>query len=234
MPDPISRKMIGPTFGVEARYSGMPPLTPYHAIGHTSRIVALLGLLLTGTIACTEAAAQESVEAQLTGTPTREATEAHLTRTPTRDAALTQRPSTHERGPWWTAWSWAAPHDRILAGMTSIHLYHLDEGWNGNGAVGLVAKGFFGATFITTNGPRGWVLGVERAWLEGAVGPVRTMLGFRTGLVYGYNRDLGYVAEWSPILPYIQPLALIRLGPATVDLAYTWVVVSLTGGLTLW
>ena len=60
------------------------------------------------------------------------------------------------------------------------------------------------------------------------------MLGFRTGLVYGYDRRLGYVAEAVAILPYAQPLAMIRLGPASLDFSYTWVVVSVTGGLTLW
>jgi hypothetical protein len=138
------------------------------------------------------------------------------------------------RGPWWTGWSWASPHDRLIVVMTSAHLYELEEGWTENGALGLIAGGFFGASFITTHGPRGWVLGVERAWLEGSWGPARTMLGFRAGLVYGYDERLGSVAGAIPILPYAQPLAMLRLGPASLDLAYSWVVVSLTGGLTLW
>ena len=58
--------------------------------------------------------------------------------------------------------------------------------------------------------------------------------GFRSGLVYGYDRRLGWVAEELPILPYGQPVLLARAGPLTVDLTYTWVVFSFTFGAALW
>ena len=70
------------------------------------------------------------------------------------------------RGPWWTLWSWRTPHDRIVAGMITTHLYELDETPANNQALGVVYKGVVGATFITTHGPRGFVLALERAWLE--------------------------------------------------------------------
>lgn len=115
-----------------------------------------------------------------------------------------------------------------------MHLYELDQGFKNNWAVGAVRGGFFAATFITTHGPRGWVAGIERAWLEGSVGPIGTMVGFRAGLVRGYDERLGRIAEELPILPYGQPVLMARLGPATLDFTYTWVVVSLTGGLAVW
>jgi hypothetical protein len=115
-----------------------------------------------------------------------------------------------------------------------MHLYEIEEGWDSNGALGVIAGGFVGATFITTHGPRGWMVGFERAWLEGSWGPLQTMLGFRSGLVYGYDERLGSVAEAFPILPYAQPIALVRLGPATVDFSYTWVVVSFMAAVTVW
>lgn len=118
--------------------------------------------------------------------------------------------------------------------MTTVHVYSLDEGFANNWAFGAIGNGFFGATFITTHGPRGWAAGFERAWAEGSWGPVRTMVGFRGGLVYGYDRRLGWVADKVPILPYGQPVLLARAGPVTVDLTYTWVVTSFTLGLTLW
>lgn len=139
-----------------------------------------------------------------------------------------------QRGPWWTLWSWQTPHDRLIVGMITTHLYELDEAPTNNDAIGLVYGGVLGATFITTHGPRGFVIAFERAWLEGALGPVRTMLGFRAGLVYGYDERLFELADHTPILPYGQPVLLARAGPVSLDLTYTWVVVSLTAGVSIW
>jgi len=139
-----------------------------------------------------------------------------------------------ERGPWWTLWSWRSPHDRILAGAFTIHLYNLGAAPTNSHSIGLIYNGVLGATFITTKGPRGWVVAFERAWLEGSWGPTRTMLGFRAGLVYGYDERLFAMAGILPIFPYGQPLALIRWGPASLDVTYTFVVVSATASVTFW
>ena len=148
--------------------------------------------------------------------------------------AETEAPPTPERGPWWTLWSRPSPHDRLIVGMITTHLYELDEAPTNNWAIGFVYRNVVGATFITTHGPRGWVLAFERAWLEGTLGPMRTMLGFRAGLVYGYDERLFPLAEHTPILPYGQPVFLVDAGPVSLDFTYTWVVVSLTAGITLW
>ena len=62
-------------------------------------------------------------------------------------------------------------------------------------------------------------------------GLVGVMLGFRAGLLYGYDERLGWIAGKVPIIPLLQPVVYGRLGPVTADLTYTWVVVSLTAGL---
>ncbi|MEM7417722.1 MAG: hypothetical protein AAF389_19695 [Gemmatimonadota bacterium] len=152
----------------------------------------------------------------------------------TLSLGLTADVSGQERGPWWTLWSWDSPHERVIVGMTTAHVYSLDNGFANNWAVGGIVDGYFGATFITTHGPRGWAVGFERAWVEGSKGPLSLMAGFRTGLVYGYDHRLGWLADRVPILPYAQPVFLARAGPVTVDLTYTWVVFSFTGGLTVW
>jgi hypothetical protein len=138
------------------------------------------------------------------------------------------------RGPWWTLWSWRTPHDRVIAGMITMHVYELGQAPTNNHTFGVIYHGVLGATFITTHGPRGFAAAFERAWLEGTLGPARTMLGFRAGLVYGYDRRLFELADHTPILPYGQPVLLVRAGPISLDLTYTWVVFSLTGGISLW
>jgi hypothetical protein len=39
------------------------------------------------------------------------------------------------------------------------------------------------------------------------------------------------MAERYPILPFAQPIVYGRVGPLTLDFAYTWVVMSLAAGI---
>jgi hypothetical protein len=132
---------------------------------------------------------------------------------------------------WWYLWSRASPHNRVLAAMWTIHLNHLDDGHSNDSLYGVIWRGGYVATFDTTHGGRAYTVGVERDFVSGSVGPLGAMLGFRTGLVYGYDGELGWMAEAVPILPFAQPVVYARVGPLTADVTYTWVVMSLTAGV---
>lgn len=149
---------------------------------------------------------------------------------PTGSVGAEPRP----RGGWATLWSKRTPHDRLIVGMVTVHVYDFSKPLDQNNALGLVRDGVLGATFITTHGPRGYVVAFERSWAEGRWGPFETMVGFRAGLVGGYDGRLFEQADHVPILPYAQPMGLLRWGGVTLDLTYTWVVMSLTAGVTLW
>lgn len=132
---------------------------------------------------------------------------------------------------WWNVWSEPSPEDRMLWGMWTTHLNRDDDGWQNDRILALIYEGFYAATFRTTHGPIAYTVGVERSWVEGSAGPLFGMVGFRSGLVYGYDGRLGWVADKYPVLPFAQPVLYGRLGPLTTDLTYTWVVISLTAGL---
>lgn len=132
--------------------------------------------------------------------------------------------------PWWLFYSDTSAQDRVLFGMWSYHLRDLESGAPSNGLMGIVYKGFVGATFITTHGPRGWVLGVERNWIAAGAGPAEVMLGYRAGLLYGYDGRLFRLAELTPVIPFFQPVVFMRAGRLTLDATYTYVVVSFTAG----
>jgi hypothetical protein len=132
---------------------------------------------------------------------------------------------------WWNLWSESSTEDRVLWGMWSTHLNRKNDIWQNDEILALIYRGFYAGTFRTTHGPQAYSLGVERSWVEGSAGPLLGMVGFRAGLVYGYDRRLGWVAEKYPVLPFAQPVLYGRLGPLTTDLTYTWVVISLTAGL---
>lgn len=132
---------------------------------------------------------------------------------------------------WWTVWSEASREDRILWGMWTIHLYDLGGGLSNDRVATVIYRGHYAGTFRTTHGPRGYTVGVERSWISGTAGPFAGMIGFRGGFVYGYDHRLGWMAEKYPVLPFAQPVLYGRIGPLTADVTYTWVVMSLTGGL---
>lgn len=132
---------------------------------------------------------------------------------------------------WWNAWSEASTEDRVIWGMWTTHVNREDDGWQNDRALVLIYEGVYAGTFRTTHGPRAYSVGVERSWAEGSAGPLFGMVGFRSGLVYGYDGRLGWLAEKYPVLPFAQPVLYGRLGPLTTDLTYTWVVISLTAGL---
>lgn len=137
----------------------------------------------------------------------------------------------YARRAWWSLWSLPSEEDRVVVFMTTIHSSHLDEGWSNDEAIGVIWRGVYGGTFRTTHGPRGWSLGLERQWIGVAAGPLEGGVGFRTGLVYGYDRRLGWLADEYPVLPFLQPLVYGSLGPVALDAAWAWVVLSVSAAL---
>lgn len=133
--------------------------------------------------------------------------------------------------PWWLLWSKTSQQDRVLWAMWTLHIHHVDEGLSSDGLGGVIYRGGYAATFVNSHGLRVYSVGLERKWVSGEWGPLAGMLGYRAGLVYGYDGQLGWMAEKSPILPFVQPVLYGRIGPVSTDLTYTWVVLSLTAGL---
>lgn len=132
---------------------------------------------------------------------------------------------------WWYLWSRASQQNRLLPAQWTIHLNHLDDGHSNDSLYGVIWRGGYVATFDTTHGGRAYSVGVERDFVSGSLGPLGGMLGFRAGLVYGYDGRLGWMAEALPILPFAQPVVYARFGPVAADVTYTWVVMSLTAGI---
>lgn len=150
---------------------------------------------------------------------------------PAHEVELTAQVEAEEPRRWWALWTRASDRDRLIGAMWTLHLHHLDEGWSNDGTVALIYRGLYAATFETTHGPRAYSVGLERSWLSGDWRWAGAMLGFRTGLVYGYDDRLGWLAEKYPVLPFAQPVIYTELGPVAADFTYTWVVVSLSAAV---
>jgi hypothetical protein len=122
----------------------------------------------------------------------------------------------------------APPHyeRRLYVGMWTSHLKRdvlaIDTNW----AVGLSARGFFGATFLNSFGRRAFTGGLQRTLLSTGPHHVRAALGYRLGFVTGYDRRFMRIAEKTPVLPLIQPFVEVDVVHVGFELSYTVVVLS--------
>lgn len=133
---------------------------------------------------------------------------------------------------WWTVWSTASPHDRIFLGMWTLHPFEGDPyPRTNNEGLGLQYRGFFGFTCVNSFERRTYALGIERVWAEALRRPLGLMLGFRIGLISGYDTRLFRVAGETPVLPFFGTVALVRIGPVGGEVSWVYRAVSLVGAV---
>jgi hypothetical protein len=100
-----------------------------------------------------------------------------------------------------------------------------------NNGLGIQYRGLFAFTCVNSFERRTWVVGVERVWAEGRRGPAAFMLGYRVGLIRGYDTRLFQVAGETPVLPFAGTVALFRLGPLGGEVSWVYQAVSLVGAV---
>lgn len=133
---------------------------------------------------------------------------------------------------WWSLWSTSSRHDRVFLGMWTFHPFEPDPfDLQRNGGLGVQFRSFFGFTCVNSFERRTWVVGVERSWIEAERGPFGVLLGFRAGLIRGYDTDLFQVAGQTPVLPFAGVLALLHLGPVGGEVSWVYKAVSLVGAI---
>ena len=121
----------------------------------------------------------------------------------------------------------AKPADRRLyVGMWTIHFRDLDRGLENNWVLGLSWGRIYGATFINSSGKRAYSLGVQRTVARWDSRIVSAGLGYRAGLVTGYDERLFRLAGETPVLPLIQPLITLDTNRLGLELSYVWVIAS--------
>lgn len=115
---------------------------------------------------------------------------------------------------------------RIYAGMWTTHLKDdvlvIDNNW----ALGLTAGGYFAAAFLNSYGELAFAGGLQRTFLSSAPGPVVVSAGYRLGAITGYDGRLMDIARKTPVLPLVQPFAMIDVHRIGIEVSCTFVVVS--------
>jgi hypothetical protein len=95
-----------------------------------------------------------------------------------------------------------------------------------NRAIGIAWDGYYGATFINSFGDRAFSAGVQGTLARWEPGRTTVGLGYRAGLITGYDEPFIPLAGKTPVVPLVQPLLLVdgqRLG---LELSYSGVIAS--------
>jgi hypothetical protein len=123
-------------------------------------------------------------------------------------------------------------HDRVFLGMWTFHPFG-DPPYprRANNGFGLQFRGIFGFTCVNSFERRTYAAGMERVWLEAAHGDLGLMIGYRFGLISGYETDLFRIAGETPVLPFAGTVALLRLGPLGGEVSWVYRAVSVVGAV---
>jgi hypothetical protein len=111
--------------------------------------------------------------------------------------------------------------------MWTMHLRDDVVALDNNWAIGIASHGFFGATFLNSYGRRAYTAGLQRTIFSTEPARFGASLGFRLGLVSGYDGRFMRIARDTPVLPLVQPFASVDVGHVGVEISYTFVIVSI-------
>lgn len=121
-----------------------------------------------------------------------------------------------------------APHGmRLHVGMWTTHLSRPGRGLDANWLVAVGWRGLYGGTFVNSFSDRSFAVGIERSMARSGDGPVATGVGYRLGLVTGYDERLHGLAGKLPVLPALQVMGDVAVGRTGLELAWAGKVATM-------
>jgi hypothetical protein len=115
---------------------------------------------------------------------------------------------------------------RIYAGMWTNHVLRPAEGLDANSLLAVSHRGYFAGTFVNSYGGRSVSAGIQRVFTRPRSGAVRTSLGYRVGLITGYDDRLFRGAGKWPALPFAQLLGNVDCRNVGLEVGYAGLVTS--------
>jgi hypothetical protein len=120
-----------------------------------------------------------------------------------------------------------AMRTRVFTGMWSTHLRDAKDGLQKNSLIGLAYHGYYAATFINSFGDRALTAGLQRSFSDAGLGPLCKSLGYRAGLITGYDQRFFGIGDKLPVIPFVQLTGHVDYRNAGLEIAYAGVVASL-------
>jgi hypothetical protein len=119
-----------------------------------------------------------------------------------------------------------AAERRLYVGMWTLHFRDMERGLDNNWMLGMSWGRLYGATFVNSFGRRAYSVGLQETIARWRAGMVPVSLGYRAGLVTGYNERLFHLAGETPVLPFVQPLINLDADRLGLELSYLGVIAS--------
>lgn len=125
-----------------------------------------------------------------------------------------------------TLWGTPPPNSLYL-GMWTYHVNDTDRVIYKNDLLMLVYRSFFAGTLINCYNDRTYIFGVQRYVFENHFGcGIDSQLGYRAGLIYGYDERLMPIAGTLKLLPCAQIIYDLGWKHVGVEFTFTGVIVS--------
>lgn len=122
--------------------------------------------------------------------------------------------------------------DRVIVGLWAMHPFEPQfPEIDATQGLGGVWGHWFGATFVNSYGERTVALGVERNWFHRGRGRAGLGVGYRVGLIAGYDERLVEIARHTPVLPFGGVVVWARYGPVAIDSYYVYRAITLETSL---
>lgn len=119
---------------------------------------------------------------------------------------------------------------RIIPGLFALHPFDPkfpEMAWTRGG--GIQASTWFAAGFMNSYERFSLIAGVERNWWQHEAVGATLGVGYRVGLLTGYDRRLLQIADQLPALPVGGLLVWMDLGRVAVDTFYVYRALTVEG-----
>lgn len=118
----------------------------------------------------------------------------------------------------------------LYLGMATFHFEpgSRDDRWNNNLIAGAY-NGYFAGTLVNSFDDRAFAFGIQRDWATQQLSEnVTNTVGYRVGLITGYDERMTPIAEYTPVLPFPQVTDDIMWKHVGIELS--WCVVTASAG----
>ncbi len=118
--------------------------------------------------------------------------------------------------------------DRLIGGIWAVHpLARSFPRIDATYGYGFNWNGFYGARLRNSYNRTTFTFGVERWWLRPRWWILEWGLGYRAGIITGYDERIFELAAHTPVLPIFGFQSWVRVGPARFDVFYVYRAVTL-------
>lgn len=122
--------------------------------------------------------------------------------------------------------------DRVIGGLWAMHPFESQfPELDGTQGLGGLWGHWFGATFVNSYDERTFILGIERSWASVRRGILGLGIGYRVGLITGYDERLFELAGHTPVLPFGGLLIWTQVGRVGLDSYYVYRAITLEASL---